>query len=244
MLFLNNNRIETTTTGIEKPYLFEKFGSEKLTQAGYQITIPVQLIKDSNENQLRLFASDSSGAVAELNYNYDSKYQFFNNQKNRPFKLNSKTIKQQLIKQVADLSFSGVLNALTTDSSQFLSGDWYAINDHWRWIGKHVFLAIPHDSTNNSINIKFTAMPYIKKGITDHQTIQVLINQNTIETFKLSNNKSQQFTVNYSLPKNNQGKPILIELIMSNATAPAEIGTGSDVRKLSLFLSEFTVSYD
>ncbi len=244
-LFVDNQLVATVATGMKKPYLLGQYGLQELTNAGYQITLPIGQVPSIQQHQLRLFANDGDGLISELNYyadaNYQHLYQAFNSSHNRSIIKNSESMLTDLRKQAIQSTLSSPVDALLEESAPYLAGDWYTIHDHTRWVGKQIFVVLPTPKNQTQLTIDISASPFIRQGLLEQQSIEVSVNNKVIEQFELVERRSYHLRVNTELPESANNDPVSIMLKMPKATAPSELENSSDVRKLSLFLTKFKV---
>ena len=68
VIFMNGNFLFSGTTGVRRPGVANTFGSSKLEWAGFRFEIPLNLLEDGPNTELRMFALYEEGLASELNY--------------------------------------------------------------------------------------------------------------------------------------------------------------------------------
>lgn len=248
LLFVDGQLTVIENTGVKQPYLVDQYGHEGLATAGYYITIPIQQIPNIESHELRLFAKDKSGNISELNYypneDYKKLFKAFDNKNNRVINKSPQTVINSMMKQNTNQKFTGILDVIRDDSQPFISGDWFEIHNHTRWIGSHAHLLIPETSNQKVLTIDMAFIPFIRPGLIEKQTLEIYVNEVKVDELELVERTKYNQTIRYNLPPNISNEPLHVELKSSTARSPAEIGESSDNRKLSLFLLKFIVSLE
>jgi hypothetical protein len=240
-VFIDDNLVITAQTGVPKRHLVEKFGFKSLTDSGFQIPIPVTLYPTIENHSIRVFASNNSDSLAELNYHSDKKqvnlFKAFDKSTNRKILTNAKVLISKMMAKITNEVKITEIDVFNNDFPKLSAGDWHGIKNHVRWIGAEAYIGIPNTTGLKSLQFSIDAKPMIRKDIVDNQNILIYINNELVKSINFTKHKKLSFDIDI----NQNTTDIIVKLIMPEAISPLASGLSNDSRFLSFLVKDFKI---
>jgi hypothetical protein len=245
-LFINNKLYATTETGVEKNYVYLRYGFKSLLNSGFQINIPKTQLPDIEHKKLRVYAKMQSGKIIKLNYHADKAnpelVELFKPFINKAIPIDDSEVlalKTQYLKN-ENLLNKTVFDAFDDDFSELSIGQWFTIKRHARWIGSSIVFAIPNKNKFKTLKIQITAKPYLYNELVKQQRLIIKVNGQQVNETTFVNKDTKEIDINVS--SRDTSKPLVVKFEMPDAVAPSSISGSQDSRLLSLHITDFKVS--
>jgi len=149
-----------------------------------------------------------------------------------PHSLRANLEKQGLKKNESDL-FKTVLLFNNPAILKYQSGGWHGIEPDGCWTSKYAVLILPVTNPDRDLEIVTHVIPFIVPGKIDHQTVEVSVNGNLVETWKLSDGVHE---LRILIPnKYLKSGTINLSFKTSNPATPLQYGLNKDARTLGVF---------
>lgn len=240
LVFMDDKLFSMASTGIRKKYLFNRYGSRNLLDAGFQVMIPVEQFPDIQRHKVRVFATLDNHNWNELNYQISAQrelFKVFNNKNSRVIPLDVDAVLEGklLLAGLDELPKVSVIDAFSKDFDLFSAGDWFPVAKRKRWMGAVAYIDLSSiERITEDLQLTIKAKPIIYKGVNTQQRMNVYLNGKLIdeESFIKKGDKTIFIDKKY-LVKNKQN---ILKLEFPGALSPEKYGKGVDTRFLSLYV--------
>ncbi|MCA1777889.1 MAG: alkaline phosphatase family protein [Xanthomonadaceae bacterium] len=245
-VFIDENRIGSTSVSDQRPDLVERYGRASLGTAGFRLPLPIVVDSDRRYGILRVVAVDADGLVSQLPLSgiEENDLPFGVDTEFRAVPISDPATQAAKTRRAAEtgtyspgtwIAPAEASNGAPPPGISF-EGDWHPTSQPIRWGGRDVRVCLAIEHPAGPFRLEIEAIPFTHTSELPEQEIVFSINGLQVDRWVLDQPKLQTLTASFRLGpgRDAESQRLCLDFHAPDAAVPAELNVSEDKRELGL----------